>query len=171
MDFAILRFEAPLMSFGGPVTSADYRPTGRFPRLSMITGMLANALGYDQSEFKRHQELQDRISYAVREDVEGQVIEDFHTVRLNPDDDHDVDPHRMNPDKRGWTTWSVVDDRNEHKNITSEREYLADAAYTIALRVCAATASEVLEAFRQPSRPLYIGRKCCLPSAPLAKRP
>lgn len=160
------------MSFGGPVTSKDYRPTRSFPQLSMLTGMLANALGYDQSEAERHERLQESITYAVREDVMGEQVTDYQTVRINPGNDHDIDPHRMDMRERGWTTWSAVDERNKDgadANITSERDYWAGAAYTIAVHVDIMQQEDLMEALRRPARPLFIGRKCCLPSAPIAR--
>jgi CRISPR system Cascade subunit CasD len=174
MKLSILRFEGALMSFGGPVTSKDYRPTRSFPQLSMLTGLLANAFGYDQSEFDRHERLQEHISYAVREDVAGEQITDYQTVRLNPNDrPQDPNPRRLEMQRRGWTTWSAVDERNKDgtnaNRITSERDYWASATYTIAVHVDSMPQEEVMEALRRPARPLFIGRKCCLPSAPIAR--
>lgn len=163
------------MSFGGPVTSKSHRPTRAFPQLSMITGLLANALGYDQSEFDRHDRLQERISYAVREDVVGEEITDYQTVRLNPKDrPQDPNPRRLEMQRQGWTTWSAVDKRNKDgenaRRIVSERDYWASSKYTIALHVEGTVQEQVMQALRQPARPLFIGRKCCLPSGPIARR-
>ena len=81
MTHSILRFEAPMMSFGAPIVSEEglIQP---FPALSMMTGLLANALGYDHSEAKKHERLQQALSYAVREDVPGEKIVDYQTVDL-----------------------------------------------------------------------------------------
>lgn len=43
MRTLILRFEAPLMAFGG-VAVDERLPTSRFPGLSMVCGMIGNAL-------------------------------------------------------------------------------------------------------------------------------
>ena len=45
MQHIVLTLEAPLMSFGREKIDQN-RPTWDFPGLSMITGLLANALGY-----------------------------------------------------------------------------------------------------------------------------
>ncbi|MCS4048040.1 CRISPR system Cascade subunit CasD [Salinibacter ruber] len=174
MDICILRLQGALMSFGGPVTSKSHRPTRAFPQLSMITGLLANALGYDQSEFDRHDRLQERITYAVREDVVGEEITDYQTVRLNPEDrPQDPNPRRLEMQRQGWTTWSAVDERNKDgenaRRIVSERDYWAGSKYTIALHVEDADQDQIMEVLRRPARPLFIGRKCCLPSAPIAR--
>ena len=59
----IFHLQAPLMSFGGPQID-QIGPTGRFPTVSQITGLLGNALGYRHNDFGRLQALQDRLSLA-----------------------------------------------------------------------------------------------------------
>ena len=48
MQVLLLNLQAPLMSFGGPQVD-HIGPTGRFPTVSQITGLLGNALGYTHS--------------------------------------------------------------------------------------------------------------------------
>ena len=45
MEHLILRLEAPLMAFGGE-TIDNLGVVRRFPSASMLTGLLANALGW-----------------------------------------------------------------------------------------------------------------------------
>ena len=70
MDVLILRFDAPLMSFGAPIVDnqGEIQP---YPALSMMTGLLGNALGFDHSEFDRLERLQERLRYASRQDRRG----------------------------------------------------------------------------------------------------
>ncbi len=44
MDVLRLRFDAPLMSFGDVIMDR-HNVMDRFPRLSLLTGLLGNALG------------------------------------------------------------------------------------------------------------------------------
>ena len=45
-DALILRFDAPLMSFGGPMV--DHNGVVQdFPPTSLLTGLIGNALGYE----------------------------------------------------------------------------------------------------------------------------
>jgi CRISPR system Cascade subunit CasD len=44
-----MRLEAPLMAFGGEAID-NYGVIRDFPALSMVTGLLANALGYRREE-------------------------------------------------------------------------------------------------------------------------
>jgi CRISPR system Cascade subunit CasD len=164
IDALVLRFDAPLMSFGG-VAIDQHRGTRDYPGRSMITGLLGNALRYDHRQTRALQALQDRIEYAVREDRRGELLRDYQTVDLSQDFMQE-----------GWTTRGVVQGRAGAK-ATREgthirlRDYLADAIYTVALTLDPAHADpdtgEVEAALRRPARPVFIGRKCCLPATPI----
>lgn len=151
-----------MMSFGAPIVSEEGR-IQPYPALSMMTGLLANALGYDRSEAKRHERLQQALSYAVREDVPGEKIVDYQTADLGQ-------PHLQAKSKRdsvAWTTWGHLDQRGSGNTDTTNirhREYWADAQYTIALHVEDMSAEVIEEALVRPERPLFIGRQTCLPS-------
>ena len=160
-----MRLEAPLMSFGGE-TVDNLGVIRRFPSASMLTGLLANALGWRRVEAQRHQELQDRLVFAARIDREpagGLRMTDFQTAHLGAND-------------RGWTTRGAPEERAGGANTYLAphlrfRDYFADMRVTIALRLEPAEAAPTLEglghALQEPARPLFIGRKPCLPSVPL----
>lgn len=158
-----LRFDAPLMSFGGVIV--DERGVTRlFPGRAMLAGLCANALGYEHRDFDRIQSLQNRIRCAVRCDRAGQTIEDYQTADLSQDFL-----------RRGWTTRGKVEERGGGSAATGThirfRRFLADSIYTVALTLTesqqAPTLANLEAALREPARPLFIGRKPCLPSAPL----
>ena len=158
MDILILRLDAPLMSFGG-VAVDNLGPTEMFPTQSMLTGLIGNALGYDHSQWQQLQRLQDRIRYAARQDRAGTRLADFQTVALGQE--HLVD--------RGWTTQGVRENRAGASGKGTHiryRDYLADAAYTVALALLPGDPSleRVEHALRFPERPLFFGRKPCLPA-------
>ena len=60
MNHLILNLESPLMSFGGE-TIDNLGVIRWFPAVSMLTGLLANALGWRRVDRERHQDLQDRL--------------------------------------------------------------------------------------------------------------
>lgn len=163
LDVLLLRFDAPMLSFGG--VQVDQRGVTReFPARSMLAGLLGNALGYEHGDFERLQRIQQRLRYAVRRDRAGVQVVDFHTVDLGQD--------FM---RQGWTTRGTAESRGggsarEGTHIRY-RHYLADALYTLALTLApkdeVPTLDAVDAALREPERPLFIGRKCCLPAAPL----
>ena len=161
----ILNLEAPLMSFGGETIDnlGVIRP---FPAVSMLTGLLANALGWRRIERQRHQDLQDRIVFAARIDREphgGLRMQDFQTAQLGASD-------------KGWTTRGAPEERAGGANTYNAshlryRDYHADMSVTVALRLDPADGDPTLDglanALQEPARPLFIGRKPCLPSRPI----
>lgn len=163
MDALILRFDAPLMSFGGVMVD-QHGPTDRFPGLAMLTGLFANALGYRHGDFDRLQALQVRIRYAARWDLEPEHIIDYHTVDLGQD--------KMR--YPGWTTHGKTEHRagGSAKFGTHQRyrHYWANGIMTLAVildREDDPSLDELEAALRQPARPLFLGRKSCLPAAPV----
>lgn len=163
IDVLILRLDAPLLSFGGPVID-NRGVTRRFPARSTLTGLLANALGYSHGEAARLESLQRRIRYAVRCDRAGTPLRDYQTV--------DLSQEFM---KIGWSTRGAPQGREggsarEGTHIRF-RDYIADAVYTVAFALEPPEARPMLDevetALRSPARPLFIGRKCCLPAAPI----
>ncbi len=164
MRALILRLEAPLMAFGDVMVDAIGR-TARYPAASMLTGLLANALGWDQGAFDRHDRLQQRLRFAARRDRDGRILEDYQTVDLGQ-------PFMTGP---GWTTTGSPQKREGGPAAKGthirRREYLEDACVTVALALDPPAEDPDLDALatalRAPRRPLFIGRKPCLPSAPL----
>ena len=163
MDVLLLRFDAPLMSFGGPSVD-NIGPTDPMPGRSMLTGLIANALGYTHRMTVELSRLQARIRHGVRRDRTGHGLADFQTVDLGQSFLVDT----------GWTTWGFPEKRAGANSIGTHirhRRYHADAVFTVALSLEPAsekpTLSGVETALRAPARPLYLGRKPCLPSSPI----
>lgn len=165
MDVIILRLDAPLISFGAPIIDRHGKVQA-YPALSMITGMLGNALGYDHSEHRKLSALQNRIRYASRQDRAGQEIQDYQTVDLSQD---------FMIDSNAWTTQGWLDKRKGGSASKGThirlRDYRADSILTVALTLQPVDESPTLDdlknALLYPERPLFIGRKTCLPASPL----
>ncbi len=162
MDMLLLRFDAPLMSFGG-VTVDSHGVIQPFPSMSMICGLLGNALGYHHADTQGLQRLQERLQYACRQDRRGSRMRDFQTV--------DLGQEHMD-DKNAWTTWGQLQERKggtaSSGTLIRERDYWADARYTISLMLEPVeeipTLTELQHALAFPERPLFIGRKPCMPA-------
>ena len=162
MRHLILRLEAPLVAFGGE-TIDNYGVIRRFPSASMLTGLLANALGWRRTEAERLQGLQERLVFGARIDREpanGVRMRDFQTVWLGPND-------------RGWTTRGRPEGRGGGTSTYNAphlryRDYFADMRISVALRLEPEdgfpTMKDLETALQEPARPLFIGRKPCLPS-------
>lgn len=160
MDILLLRLQAPLISFGAPIID-NFGVIQPYPALSMLCGLLANALGYHHHDFARLERLQARLSYASRQDQRGERIRDFQTVDLNQD---------FMGDDRAWTSWGKIEKGGKNTHIRY-RDYWADAAHTVALTLEGAeeapTLDALAQALREPARPLFIGRKTCVPGEPI----
>jgi CRISPR system Cascade subunit CasD len=163
MDCLMLRFDAPLMSFGAVVVD-QLNPTWRFPGTSMMAGLIGNALGWDHRDATRLQALQDRIRFAARWDAEPELITDYQTVDLGQDFMLDT----------GWTTRGRAEERGKGEATRGThqrwRDHWANGVLTIALAVEGGgepDVDEVERALRMPARPLFLGRKPCLPAGPV----
>lgn len=163
MDCLVLRLDAPLMSFGG-VLDESANPTERFPGRSLLTGLLGNALGWDHRDVLALQSLQQRLRHAARWDAEPELVIDYHTVDFSQ-------PMFQGT---GWTTRGEREDRRggEASNGTHQRyrHYWANGVCTVAMALVEPgnPSLDVLEqALRAPARPLFLGRKTCLPAEPL----
>ena len=162
MNVLLLRFDAPLMSFGAPIVDnqGEIQP---YPALSMMTGLLGNALGVDHSEFDRLEHLQERLRYASRQDRRGRQIQDYQTVDLSK-------PYM--DDDRAWTTYHHRESRAGGSASGGThiryRDYWADAVHTVAATLDPPDESPTLDdlesAVKHPARPLFLGRKPCLPA-------
>ena len=165
MRHLILNLESPLIAFGGE-TIDNLGVIRWFPAASMLTGLFANALGWPRTERERHQRLQDRLIFAARIDREpagGVRMTDFQTAQLGA---HDT----------GWTTRGRPEGRTGGANTYDAphlrfRNYFADMRVTVALRLQLAddqpTLDDLADALQEPARPLFIGRKPCLPTTNL----
>lgn len=156
----VLRLSAPMMSFGA-VAIDQVGPTARWPGASMLTGLLGNALGWDWGDRAAHQALQDRLRFGAMEMRAGDRLTDMQNAQLGAKD-------------RGWTTRGAPEGRTgasydaPHRR---RRDYLLDADYRVVLALDPADAAPTLDliadALDRPARPLFLGRKPCLPTRPL----
>lgn len=133
------------------------------PSASLITGLLANALGVRREETARLARLQERLVFGCRLDRRGHRFTEFQTAKLAKSD-------------VGWTTRGYVEGREGGERTYDSphiryRDHDADARVTVALRLLdeaeAPTLDDLARALDEPSRPLFVGRKPCLPSGPL----
>jgi CRISPR system Cascade subunit CasD len=166
----ILTLDAPLMAFGGE-TIDNYGVIRPFPAKSMICGLLANALGYARHEGERLQALQDRLRIGSRLDAPGIRLRDYQTALLFEND-------------ASWTTRGRREGRasspsykmkDGRKQLTWQRyrDYHADARLIVALRLEPAdedpSFDDIASALNEPARPLFLGRKPCLPAERLVR--
>jgi CRISPR system Cascade subunit CasD len=161
--YLILRLEGPLMAFGR-VAVDELRPTHALPGQAMLTGLLANALGYDHSDYDQHQELQERLVFGARLDRPGQQLEDFQTAALDK-----KEPLWLSGGK-GVVFRSGSQDSYRGPALR-RRFYRADSRVTVALTLKRPNLNPSLEDLAQallhPARAVYLGRASCPPALPI----
>ncbi len=158
--FLILRLDGPMQAWGTH-TYEDFRPSNNFPTRSALLGLLGACLGLERHDVAAQTQLAGSVEFSVRLDnkiarpgrdaiVEkrAQKMPDFHTV--------------LNARK--------VDGSKNKFPIVSRREYLFDAAFTVAVS-CKPDASielaRIAEAVRQPCYTPSLGRRSCPIARPL----
>lgn len=188
MKTLVLRFDSHMMSFGtvniGPVIKI-----GKFPNASMLCGLVANSLGFYHEDFSKLQELQSRIRYAARWDswVPTAISNPnhYHTLKNLP---AKAQPYRLNEMQTtdfgqekmtigGWTTWKKKrEERGKSSQKTTHQsyhQYWADAIVTVVVSVQGEgfpNLENIKESLQYPARPLFLGKKCCIPARPILDR-
>jgi len=154
----LIRLSSPLIAFGGE-TIDNFGVIRDFPALSMVTGLIANALGWDRGDDALHNRLQERLRLGTRLESLGSRLTDFQTAQLGAAD-------------KAWTTWGAVEERRGGAASYDSphlryRDYHVDLMALLAVRLEPAddspTLEEVARALDRPQRPLFIGRKPCMP--------
>lgn len=152
----VLRLASPLIAFGGEAIDS-LGVIRDFPALSMVTGLIANALGWDRGQAQQHNRLQQRLRMGCVLAPGARRVQDFQTAQLGKDD-------------KAWTTWGMPEERDGGSSgpHLRYRDYHADLCAWVALALCPAEEAPTLEdiaaALDKPARPLFIGRKPCLPA-------
>jgi CRISPR system Cascade subunit CasD len=158
----ILILEGPLAAYGTEMVDA-HGPVHDWPGASLLTGLLANALGFSRGQREAHARLQARLEFAVRIDRVGVRLRDFQTAQLGHSDN-------------GWTTRGVPEGRaggagTYQSPHIRERDYFSDLLLSVAIALREIDSSPTLDdlaaALAEPARPLFLGRKPCWPSRPI----
>ena len=154
MRFLVFTLYAPMGSFG-EIAVGERRMSWARPGRSAILGLVAAAQGIERTDEEAHQRLESGLYYAVRTDAPGRPLIDFHTVQT---------PTARKA--RGFATrlWELKSD--ELNTVLSDREWRADACFTVVLwrrPDSALDLDAMASALRNPRFVLYVGRK----SAPL----
>ncbi|WP_297218206.1 type I-E CRISPR-associated protein Cas5/CasD [uncultured Desulfovibrio sp.] len=148
-----LRLEGPLQSWG---TSSQYnrRRTDLLPSRSAITGMLCAALGLDrgssgESTFLREMAAVHMLAVAVprcagESVLSVQRLEDYHTVQHT----------------------AKADGKLKDCHIT-RRQYLLNASFRVFLSGDRSLLEKAGAALQDPVWGIWLGRKACLPTAPV----
>ena len=159
--FLILRLDGPMQAWGTH-TFEDFRPSNLFPTRSGLLGLLGACLGIDRHDHTGLKQLAASVEFTVRVDrsvprPEAEMPVPKATVKL-PDYHTVIEARRANrPPKKGET-------------IQSWREYLFDAAFTVAVGEkpgAVVTLEAIANALRRPCFTPVLGRRACPIARPL----
>ncbi len=148
-----LRLEGPLQSWGerGRWSVRDSAPE---PTKSGVVGLLGCALGWADDDKLRT--LSESIRMGVRIDKPGARLTDYHTVGGGY-----ALPALLTAE--GKPKWSSGSPHTE----LSQRDYLADASFLVALRGEPALMDALAAALADPVWAVFLGRKSCPPARPV----
>ena len=158
MRHLLFRLYGPLASWGD-VAPGRHRPTVTMPTRSAVLGLLAAALGTRRDDEPAHERLSKAIGIAARQESSPSLFSDYHTAQT--------------PTRERNAEWATRTDELTRaakvNTILTEREYLQDAAFTIATweRAGATVSLDRLEsALRTPRYPPFLGRRSCPTALP-----
>lgn len=149
MPILLLRLVGPMQSWG-TTSRFDQRDTGKEPSKSGVIGLLAAAMGIDRKHWEPLEPLT-RLSMGVRHDRSGVLECDYQTAGCADSD-------------------SVIRANGtlSEDGIVSQRHYLADAAFLVALEGDDRDLLEKVHAkLKDPTWPLALGRKSYPPAEPI----
>jgi CRISPR system Cascade subunit CasD len=178
MHTLFLRLEGPLQSWGLRARWGE-RDTASEPTKSGVIGLLGCCLGLrrDSSEL---QHLSQALRMGVRVDSPGVLLRDYHTTgggtfggrrhdgkALFHDNNYvgGVLSAEVNPKGRIYV--KVNEATKLPETDVSNRYYLADASFLVALQGPAVLLERCEQAIADPVWPYFLGRKSCVPSVPI----
>ncbi len=172
-SFLALRLEGPLQSWGFD-SQYNRRNTGLMPTKSAIAGMCCAALGHTRGCEKEQAFLASfgkvqMTAIAIprngtKKDLPVRRLQDYHTVGGG------YDPNSAT--ERGSITVSAEDGKPRAKNgqslaVLTHRQYLTDASFGVLLEGETSLLKQVADALENPVWGVWLGRKTCVPTAPV----
>lgn len=151
----LLRLAGPLQSWGS-TSRHNRRVTSSEPTKSGVVGLLAAAQGR-----RRTDPVGDlaQLELAVRLDAPGQLRRDYHTAsRLDG---------RALPSAMVSAQGQQRPTSPRKSTHVTERFYLEDAVFVVAVTGTADVMGALADAVRSPAFPLALGRRSCVPTQPL----
>jgi len=154
-----LRLEGPLQSWGFD-SQYNRRGTGLLPTRSAVAGMCCAALGYPRGSAAEAAFLNDFVAVRMttiaiprkcaKDELPVRRLLDFHTVQ------NTAIAKRIKSGK--------VETKDCH---ITHRQYLTDAAFGVILEGPAELLDQTAKALGDPIWGLWLGRKTCIPTAPI----
>lgn len=160
-EYLILKLHGPMQAWGEH-TFEGTRPSGNFPTRSALLGLLGACLGIRRNEPQRLQQLAISVLFAVRKDRRFRIRDDGTNDALEMV--KATDYHTVRDAREDYVGLK------SHETIQTWREYLFDAAYTVAIWNTATAAVSLIDleqAVKAPHFTPYLGRRSCPLARPL----
>ena len=171
---------APLAAMG-EIAVGERRMGGNRPARSAIFGLIAGCLGIgrtnepthksDRTNDLTHKSLQEEYGFAIRTDMSGAPLRDYHTTQTLPE------AAKKKKAEQGINVCTRADEINYGKNdlttILSLREYRTDGWWTVVIwagKGAPRRLESLKDALEKPTYAPYLGRKSCplaMPMTPL----
>lgn len=152
LPILLLRLEGPLQSWGERARW-DFRDSAPFPTKSAVIGLIACAMGLPRGS-SEITEMHSSLKMGVRADRAGTVMTDYHTVSGVI--------KTASGGQRG--------NKGEITTIVSQRQYIQDGAFLVALSGKMEILQKCTNALKEPVWPIFLGRKSCPPTRPVYER-
>lgn len=115
------------------------------PTKSGIVGLIGCALGYCRDDPRIVTEIESQIRIGVRVESPGTPLKDYHTIT------------------------NGVTGKDNASTILTNRTYLQDASFLVAIAGPEGLLKKVYEALTDPVWPIFLGRKSCPPTRPVVE--
>jgi CRISPR system Cascade subunit CasD len=169
--FLFFQLAGPMASWGGIAVGED-RGSAPHPSRSAVLGILASALGIRRREEDRLRTLAQACRVAVVVVDPGSFLRDYHTTQVPSCTDAKGWPLRTRRDELDLVAWLRPNKGKAGEAILSSRDYRCDGQWIIGIQAASSDPVFSLDAFRrallEPQLCLFLGRKACSPSLPLA---
>jgi CRISPR system Cascade subunit CasD len=164
-SFLVFQLYGPMASWG-EVAVGEVRASALHPTRSALLGLLAAALGLRRSDRDGLSALAAELRFAVRMESAGVPLTDYHTAQLGVPRRGRLDVTRAD---------QLRDRRDQLQTLLSTRDYRCDGFWRVATWLLFPHSARwslpaLRAALEEPVFPLYLGRKSCPPSLPLAPR-
>lgn len=158
--YLILRLDGPMQAWGSH-TFEDFRPSNLFPTRSGLLGLLGACLGIDRGDHAGLEQLAQSVEFTVRAD----------RAVKRPDIEQLISKSAVKlPDYHTILDARKVDGSTNKNAVESRREYLFDAAFTVAIgekQNAPVTLTAIAEALLRPRFTPVLGRRSCPITRPL----
>lgn len=158
--FLLLRLDGPMQAWGTH-TLEDFRPSNLFPTRSGLLGLLGACLGIDRRDHVGLEQLAASVEFTVRVDrsaLRPEIEKPAPKAALKLPDFHTVLAARK------------VDGSANKNPVVTRREYLFDAAFTVAVGEksgASISLETIAHALRRPYFTPVLGRRACPIARPL----